>query len=85
MQFFACPAGATGGERNHKTMKEVFNEKRARMGSRKIQAQTHIAFNSKALLREPIGKRNTGFRRFLAEEWLVQAAGDATDLASFSA
>lgn len=66
-------------------MKDVFADHRARMSSRKVQAQTGIAFNAKALRREPIGNRNTGFRQFLAEKWLVQAGADGAGVATFAA
>jgi hypothetical protein len=59
------PAGASGGERNHKSAKHVHSRLRARLGQAKIETGTAILFNAKQLQRQMSVTRDTRFCKWL--------------------
>ena len=59
------PAGASGGERNHKSAKHVHSRMRARLGTAKIEKGTAILFNAKQLERLMATTRDTRFCKWL--------------------
>ena len=59
------PAGASGGERNHKLAKQVHSRLRARLGAAKVETGTAIHFNAKQLLRKMDTTRSTRFFMWL--------------------
>ena len=71
------PAGASGGERNHKSAKHVHSRLRARLGSAKVESGTAIHFNAKQLLRQMQTTRDTGICK-----WLQQLAATTPLLAA---
>ncbi len=58
-------AGASGGERNHKSAKQVHSRLRARLGAAKVETGTAIHFNAKQLDRQMATTRNTRFCKWL--------------------
>ena len=62
------PAGASGGERNHKSAKHVHSRLRARLGQAKIETGTAILFNAKQLQRQMSVTRDTRFCEWLGGE-----------------
>ena len=75
------PAGASGGERNHKSAKQVHSRMRARMGSAKVETGTAIHFNAKQLHRQMTTTRDTRFCKWLRHlgAAFLAAAGEADD------
>ena len=73
------PAGASGGERNHKSAKHVHSRVRARLGTARVEAGTAIHFNIKQLIRQITTTRDTKFckwLRHLGAAFLAAAAAD---------
>jgi hypothetical protein len=60
------PAGASGGERNHKAAKHVHSRLRARLGQAKVETGTAILFNAKQLHRKMTVTRETPFCKWLS-------------------
>ena len=59
------PAGASGGERNHKAANRVHSRSRARMGNARIETGTAILFNAKQLDRQRAASRDGRFCKWL--------------------
>ncbi|CAK9237534.1 unnamed protein product [Sphagnum troendelagicum] len=59
------PAGAAGGERNHKAAKRVHCRTRSRMGTNKVETGIAILFNAKQLDRRLPSTRDTPFCHWL--------------------
>jgi hypothetical protein len=59
------PAGASGGERNHKSAKRVHSRSRARMGNARVETGTAILFNAKQLDHQIAATRDTCFCKWL--------------------
>jgi hypothetical protein len=59
------PAGASGGERNHKSAKHVHSRIRARLGTARVESGTAIHFNAKQLIRQMTTTRDTRFCKWL--------------------
>jgi len=59
------PAGASGGERNHKSAKQVHSRMRARLGTTKVETGTAIHFNAKQLHRQMTTTRGNRFCMWL--------------------
>lgn len=61
------PAGASGGERNHKAAKHVHRSLRARLGQANIERGTAILFNSKQLDRQLAVTRDSKFCNWMSQ------------------
>jgi hypothetical protein len=61
------PAGAVGGERNHKTNNRVRTKQRVRLGTSKCEKQVAIAYNSSQLKRTLAKRRVDPYTAMLAE------------------
>ncbi|KAH6581341.1 hypothetical protein BASA50_001450 [Batrachochytrium salamandrivorans] len=68
------PAGAVGGERNHKTTKRVQSQQRVRLKHGKVEKQVSIAYNSAIMERTVENKRSGSFITKLAALGSEQAA-----------
>ena len=68
------PAGAAGGERNHKAAKRVHSRHRVRLGATRIESGTAILFNSRQLERSLSVSREIPFCR-----WLKRLCTDEDD------
>ena len=69
------PAGASGGERNHKAAKRVHTRNRARLSESKVETGTAILFNSVQLARRLETTRSTKFCK-----WLQQLGAEGGEL-----
>jgi hypothetical protein len=67
------PAGASGGERNHKSAEHVHSRLRSRLGQAKIETGTATLFNAKQLHRQMSVTRDTPFCKWLCH---LGIAGD---------
>ena len=61
------PAGASGGERNHKSAKHVHSRLRSRLGQAKVETGTAILFNAKQLHRQMAVTRDNRFCKWLKD------------------
>ena len=61
------PAGASGGERNHKAAKYVHRALRVRLGQANIERGTAILFNAKQLNRQLAVTRDSKFCKWMAQ------------------
>ena len=66
VQVHGNPAGAVGGERNHKTNNRVRSKQRVRLGVGKCEKQVGIAFNSLQLRRSLAKKRIDSYTALLS-------------------
>ena len=76
------PFGASGGERNHKSAKQVHSRLRARLGTSKVETGTTILFSAKQLHRQMTTTRNTQFclwLQHLGSAFLGDAEEDTTE------
>ena len=70
------PAGAVGGERNHKTSNRVRSKLRVRLGQGTCEKQVAVAYNSSQLKRVLTKKRTDSYTAVLAGTGSVHLPGE---------
>jgi hypothetical protein len=82
VQIHGSPAGAVGGERNHKTGKRVLSKQRVRLKRNDVERQVAISFNSSQLERKFSKKRSKTIVDYLAT--IASSSSDSHELESDS-